>query len=148
MYVETGYLDADDGVAFRTHAEACNCFGHSYKQWYKAMARHPVDPELTIWFPKLYENVDWQNTISDDGEIIRERSRNNNPEHFKGFLAAYREGKDIFKRLIFAHERDASGAMVYRFKGLYVIDAETSIRTETVTYRRRARRVKTYERGR
>lgn len=144
MYVETGYMDADDGVAFRTHAEACNCFGHSYKQWYKAMARHPVEPELNIWFPKLYDNAEWQNTISNDGEIIKERSRHNNAEHFAGFLKAYREGKDIFKRIVFAHERDYSGTALYRFKGLYVIDAEASIRTGTVTYRRKAKRVLTY----
>jgi hypothetical protein len=144
MYVETGYMDADDEVAFRTHADACNFFGHSYKQWFRAMAKHPVDSELTIWFPKLYDNPAWQNSISDDQETICERSKHNNAEHFNGFIARYREGKDIFKRLVFAHERDSSGATMYRFKGLYVIDAEASIRTGTVTYRRKAKRVKTY----
>ena len=144
MYIETGYIDADDDVAFRTHAEACNLFGHSYKQWYRAMAKHPVDPELTIWFPKLYDDPEWQNTLSDGGETLREVSKRNNAEHFNGFLKAYREGKDIFKRIVFAHERDPSGAAMYRFKGLFVIDAEASIRSGIATYRRKAKRVKTY----
>ncbi|HKG12735.1 MAG TPA: hypothetical protein VKB12_05330 [Pyrinomonadaceae bacterium] len=144
MYVETGYMDVDDDVAFRTHAKVCNCFGHSYKQFYPGMARHPVETGLWIWFPKLYDNPEWQNSISEDEEIFYERSKNNNAEHFDGFLKAYRAEKDIFKRLVFAHERDSSGKLMYRFKGLYVIDAEESVRTGTVTYRRKAKRVKTY----
>ena len=144
MYVETGYIDANDDVAFRTHAEACNCFGHTYKQWFKAMAKHPVDPELNIWFPKLYNNPDWDNSFSDGEEILYERSKHDNAGHFDGFLNAYRREKDIFKRLVFAHERASSGALMYRFKGLYVIDAEESIRIRIVTYRRKSKRVKTY----
>lgn len=144
MYVKTGYMDADSDVAFHTHAEACNCFGYSYKQWYKAMARHPVESELTIWFPKLYDNPDWDNSFSEGEETLREVSKRNNAEHFAGFLKAYREEKDIFKRIVFAHERDSSGAFMYRFKGLYVIDAEASIRARTITYRRAAKRVTTY----
>jgi hypothetical protein len=144
MYVETGYIDADDKVAFRIQAEACNCFGHSYKQWYRGIARHPVDPELSIWFPKLYENDDWQNSISDDGDTFYEYHKYNNAEHVKGLVEAYIEGRDIFKRLVFAHERDASGVAMYRFKGLYEADVETSISSGKVTYRRKTKRVKTY----
>ncbi len=77
MHVETVYMDVDDDVAFRTHAEACNRFGHSHKQWLKGMAKHPVEPELNIWFPKLYDNPDWDNSFSDDEEILRERSKRN-----------------------------------------------------------------------
>ena len=40
MYVETGHIDVDDDVAVRTHAKACNLFGHSYKQYFPAMAKH------------------------------------------------------------------------------------------------------------
>jgi hypothetical protein len=144
MYMETGYIDADSDVAFRTHAEACNRFGHTYKQFYRGMAKHPVDPELTIWFPKLYDNPDWDNSFDKDEEILRERSKHNNAEHFDGFLKAYYEGKNIFKRIVFAHERSSSGATMYRFKGLYVIDAQASIISGIVTYRRHAKRVKTY----
>jgi hypothetical protein len=144
MYVETGHIDVDDDVAVSTHAKACNLFGHSYKQFYRGMAKHPVDSELNIWFPKLYENPDWDNYFSDGEETLHERSRRNNAEHFAGFLKAYREQKDIFKRIVFAHERDSSGALMYRFKGLYVIDAEASIRDQVVTYRRHSKRVKTY----
>jgi len=108
------------------------------------MAKHPVDPELNIWFPKLYNNPDWDNSFSDGEEILYERSKHDNAGHFDGFLNAYRREKDIFKRLVFAHERASSGALMYRFKGLYVIDAEESIRIRIVTYRRKSKRVKTY----
>jgi hypothetical protein len=70
MYKETGYIDADDNVTFYTHADACNCFGHSYQLFLRALVRHPVETEFTIWFPRLYDNVKWDNSISDDEETV------------------------------------------------------------------------------
>lgn len=72
MWIATGYVDADEDVSFDRHADACNCFGHSYKQWYRGLARHAVKPELTIWFPKFFDNSQWRNTISADEDTIYE----------------------------------------------------------------------------
>ncbi len=69
MWIATGYLDADEDIAYERHADACNCFGHSYKQWYRALARHPVIPEFTIWFPKLFENPREKFCHASRGEI-------------------------------------------------------------------------------
>ena len=52
-HIRRGYIDTKDDVAFRTTAEACNCFGHSYKTWQRGLARHAYCPDLTLWFPKL-----------------------------------------------------------------------------------------------
>jgi hypothetical protein len=139
FYIEKGYLDADENVFFLRHADACNCFGHSYKQFYKALARHAVEPELTIWFPKLLENGEWHNSISNDGETIFERRKYQNEDFIKESLSL----PENFKRLVFTKVRTTTGE-VYRFQGLYEIDAETSLRTLTITHRRKAKQVKTY----
>jgi very-short-patch-repair endonuclease len=49
-HIEKGYMDSDEDVAFYRHADACNCFGHSYVQYQPALARHAIEKELTIWF--------------------------------------------------------------------------------------------------
>lgn len=139
-YIRQGYMDADDDVAFRRQAEACNCFGHNYAQWYRAQARHAFDPTLTIWFPKLYGNKDWHNRISADEETIYERRKWDNA----AFIAEHLGRLAEYPRLVFARVRGPLGDVMYRFKGLYEVDVDESRRTMTVTYRRKATQVKTY----
>jgi very-short-patch-repair endonuclease len=139
-HLERGYMDADEDVAFYRHADACNCFGHTYKQWYPSVARHAFEQDIAIWFPKLYDNADWHNVISDDEETIYERSKRDNNTFINTFL----KRTDLFKRLVFARVRGPLGDIMYRFKGLYEVDVETSRRTSTMTHRRKAKRVKTY----
>jgi hypothetical protein len=142
MWIVDGYLDADDDPSFARHADACNLFGHSYKQWYPGLARHGVNPELTIWFPKLYSNEDWSNEISADGDTIYERRVLDNAS----FIHEYLNRPDIFKRLVFAAERKPNGSVAYHFKGLYEVDPKESLKTSTITYRRKEKRVNTYAR--
>lgn len=139
-HIERGYMDADEDVAFYRQADACNCFGHSYRGLQRALVRHAIETELTIWFPKLYDNADWHNVISDDEEIIYERRQRDNDE----FILSYLKRTDRFKRLVFARVRGPLGDIMYRFKGLYEVDVETSQQTSTITYHRKAKRVRTY----
>lgn len=139
-HIEKGYMDADEDVAFYRQADACNCFGHAYVGLQRALVRHPVEPEQTIWFPKLYDNADWHTTISDDEETIYERRKTDNDE----YIRSYQKRPDRFKRLVFARVRGPLGDVMYRFKGLYEVDIEASRLTSTITYRRKAKRVRTY----
>ena len=133
-YRETGYLAV--GTEFSTHAEACNLFGHSYKHYQPATARHPAEPDKVIWFPRFYENEEWHTWIAKDQETIYEKRKNDNGRYIFECL----DQPDMFKRLVFA----ATKPRTYEFKGLFEIDAEESRRTTTITYRRTATRVKTY----
>lgn len=76
-YINRGYIDVIDNVSFKTIKDACNCFGHNYVGYQKAGASHP-DPDTILWFPKLFPNGEWDNQISDDEEIIIERSKDIN----------------------------------------------------------------------
>jgi hypothetical protein len=84
-YIEKGYIDAKDDVAFQKIYEACNIFGHNYKGFQRGGAYHPYRDDVTLWFPKLYPNKTWKNTISADEDIIYERPANPNDveEHWK-----------------------------------------------------------------
>ena len=136
MYKATGYMNA--GAEFDTHAEVCNWFGHSFKIFRRAVAKHSAEPELVIWFPRLYENDEWETWSSDDDEIIYERKKEGNAEYVQSCLRR----RELFKRLVFPAIRPGR----YVFKGLYEIDSKNSLAESTITYRRTATRVKTYSR--
>ncbi len=139
-YIAASYMDAKDDVAFRRIYEACNCFGHSYKGYQRAMAPHGVEPGLWLWFPKLYENEGWINSISADESQIFERSKKDNPAFIRMFLDKERK----FRRLVFARVRGSLGDVMYRFRGLYEADQEASRQARTIIYDRVTTRVRTY----
>lgn len=136
MYKPNGYMNA--GAEFATHAEACNWFGHSYKQFMRAVARHPAEPDKILWFPQFIENNTWRTWSSKDEETIYEERISNNP----GYVRECLNRPDMFKRLVFAKLRPG----LYSFKGLYEIDPKLSLSTSTITYRRTANRVATCRR--
>ncbi|MDQ3684126.1 MAG: hypothetical protein M3430_00800 [Acidobacteriota bacterium] len=139
-HIERGYMDADEDVAFYRQADACNCFGRSYKGLQRSIVRHATETGLSIWFPKLYDNPGWENAISDDEETIYERSKHDKDKHLHDILSR----TDWFKRLVFARVRGSLGDVMYRFKGLYELDIESSKTTSILTYRRKTKRVRTY----
>jgi very-short-patch-repair endonuclease len=140
-YVEAGFMDASEDVAFYRHIDVIECFGRKYKGFQRALAQHPRVPDQHIWFPKLYENADWDNSISDDEMTIYERRKKNN----RGFVSEHLRTPEKHKRLVFARVRSPLGDVMYRFKGLFEADVDRTKETGTVTYQRNATRVPTYE---
>ncbi len=139
-YVEAGYMDANDDVAFLRIFEACNCFGHSYRGYQRAMTPHGVESGVWLWFPKLYENEGWNNSISADDSRILERRLEDNA----GFISMHLDREQKFRRLVFARVKGSLGDVMYRFKGLYEADVKRSREEQTILYDRVATRVKTY----
>lgn len=141
QYIKMGYIDATDDVSFRTHADACNCLGHNYRAHCSGGARHPYEPDVLIWFPKLYRNDRWENSISDDNQTIQEREMHNETYAIE-FLSNLIDSDK--KRIVFAHVIGPMGKVRYRFKGLYQLNSERTKLTGYVTYERIDTRVKTY----
>ncbi|CUW12232.1 Uncharacterised protein [Serratia grimesii] len=143
-HIKRGYIDLHDNIAFRRITDACNCFGHDYKHYQRAGAKHPHEPDILLWFPKLFENDLWNNRISEDEEIIWELSKDKHAgkveEHFQHWLD--RSSPD--KRLVFAKAKDNLGSVLYRFKGLYQIDRKNSNINDGLCWKRIAIRAKTY----
>lgn len=141
-YIERGYIDLSDDVAFDKIVSAVNCFGHNYAGWQRGGASHGIEENTIIWFPKLFPNGDWENHISDDETTIYEKNVDN--EKAKAhILKTIDDG--IHNRIVFAKVKDSFGKTKYRFKGKYVLNIEQTNFTTGLVWKRIASRVKTYK---
>jgi len=142
-YIKRGYIDIADDVAFKTIKDACNCFGHNYSGYQRAGASHP-NSDIMLWFPKLFPNGEWDNQILDDEETIIERNKDN--KKAKKHILSHIENKEKHKhqRIVFAKVKGNLGDILYRFRGLYKLDAEMSTEKEGLIWRRTTTRVETY----
>ncbi|CAA0120424.1 AbaSI family restriction endonuclease [Zhongshania aliphaticivorans] len=145
-YIKRGFVDTKDDVFFRTIKDACNCFGHSYKVYQRAGAKHP-EGEAMLWFPKLYKNDEWDNQISRDEETITEKAINDdiNVSHVGRHLDNPRKHKN--KRIVFARVRGSLGDVFYRFRGVYQLDRDQSNNDTGLVWRRVGTRAVTFEPG-
>lgn len=145
-YIDLGYMDVKDDIAFKTIKDACNCFGHNYKGYQKASAHHP-DPEIMIWFPKLYTNDDWQNEITMDEETITTKSTSTerNKEDYLGYMSNVKTGKHKHKRVVFARVKGNLGDILYRFRGLYELDTNASTEENGLVLKRTDTKVETFQ---
>jgi hypothetical protein len=139
-YIKKGYMDSNDDVAFKRIFEACNCFGHSYRAFYRGGAKHPYRDDVTLWFPKT-NSPSWINLISEVEKTIYERPKDPNQveEHMNFHISS-----DIHNRIVFLFERDLQGNWMYRFKGEYQLNVDQSRKENCLVWKRIAERVTTY----
>lgn len=140
-YINKGYISASEGVAFRTIADACNCFGHSYRGFQHATAIHPFENK-TLWFPKLYPNEGWDNKISLDENEITMKKINGNREYFEEHI---NNEEQTIEKLVFPKVRSNLGDVMYRFKGVYMTDIDESRKRGYFVFRRTNLSAKTYK---
>jgi very-short-patch-repair endonuclease len=141
-YIDKGFIDLADDCSFRTILEALKCFGVNYKGVQFVAIKHPIEEGTIIWFPKLYANEEWDNSISDDESLISEISRSPGKamKHIEKMKASpYR------RRIVFARVKGPLGDIMYRFKGLYEIDILCSARSDRLCWKRISENVRTYK---
>lgn len=143
-YIDRGYIDIKDNVAFKTIKDACNCFGHNYEGYQRAGATHP-DHNVLLWFPKLFPNGKWNNQISPDEEVITERHEDD--EIAKQHVSSHVHNKEKYKhqRIVFAKVKGNLGDVLYRFRGQYRLDLIDSNEKRGLVWRRVKTKVRTYE---
>ena len=119
-WIENGYIDVKDNVSLLNHKDVLALFGYKKGTHMRATWKIP-NTKKTVWFPKLYDNKDWANTLSDDLEKIEMK----------------RKDKNVFSKNIkleekqyitFGHYRNVLGQIVYKFLGEYHIDLDASNR--------------------
>ena len=108
-----GGLSASDDARFRTHVDVARLFGKNFKGHQRATIR--LDDAHSVWFPKLYENGDWNNEISRDGRHILMRKVSGGKFNSKGKI---KKGEKLY---VFAHHRDEFGKIYYAFKGIFEV---------------------------
>lgn len=142
-WIAQGYMDLDDDVAFSREADAANCFGKYYEGLQLGWIRHPTEPEMGIWFPKLYQNKEWRNRMSGDGKTIWEISES--PALVKQYVDKNMESGSRFgwNRIVFGHSQGWNGKL-YRFKGVFELDRAATNYEAGSVWRRVAERVRTY----
>ncbi len=143
-YINKGFIDLKDDCAFRTMVDAANCFGNDYKPMgiWTGGAKHPKEIGKHIWFPKLYKNGKWNNSISNDETEIREICEF--PETASSHIDSVLK-KGIYKRIVFARVKSPLGDIMYRFKGEYELVREKTNYVDGLMWRRISERVNTYE---
>jgi len=141
-YIERGYIDLKDDVAFRTMADAASYFGRKYEGLQKSYIRHPTEPNKRLSFPKFFENKEWNNQISDDEETITEISKipEKVNEHIDWVIA-----NNPDSRIVFAKVKSPLGDIMYRFKGEYKLDLEATDYERGLVWKRIGTCVKTYK---
>ena len=149
-------MDAKNDVKFRTIKDACNCFGYNYKGCQSGYVKHPFEKNTHLWFPLLNpdgegawagsQSVGWDNRISEDettittepiDEALNERLiqdiKDMNPD-------------SLPKRIAFVKVKDNLGFTFYRFRGVYTVSIEESLKKNVETWRRKSTWVKTENR--
>lgn len=139
-YVDLGYIDVSDNVAFERIVDAVNCFGYSYKGFQKAGIKHPFKKDTYLWFPKLYPNQSWINGLSPDEQVITERPVD--PVEAKKHLNRYLAHPEV--RIVFARVKGPLGDTMYRFKGVFKLDSSDSMNRECLVWKKIADRVQTF----
>jgi hypothetical protein len=110
--IEKGKLSISDNISFRDHLEVARLFGYNYKGHQSATIS--LDDVSDIWFPKMYPNGDWDNSLSTDGQVITMR-------HVPGGQYGGVMTSEFVRRYVitFGHVKPPSGPRCYRFLGVF-----------------------------
>ena len=132
FYIEKGYLDINENPAFRTILDASNCLGQNYKGVQRGWFKSKVYENHNLWFPKFYENADWDNKMIEDGKTIVEKCKieGRKDTHYYDLI------KVPVKRIVFPRSIDNLGFILYKFKGIFETDMERSSPENGMVYKR------------
>lgn len=148
-YIQKGSMSIDDNCAFFKMTDAASCFGKKFveKSIWKGGVLHPVEQNVIIWFPKLYPNGEWLNSISNDEDTIIEKMKLNDDnsnfkkieEHILNTISSPYQ-----TRIVLAKVKSPLGDVMYRFRGVYQLDKNKSGVEEGLIWIRVSKEVKTY----
>jgi hypothetical protein len=135
-YLNSGSIDVKDNVVLLNHKDCLKLFGyksngHFQQAWWDKGTKNL---NQAVWFPKLYPNKEWDNSLSLDSQTITEQKKING-EVVKIGLPNETRLRD---RIVFAHYKNIFGQTVYKFYGIYETDKSASNEYEHIH-----RRIKT-----
>ena len=121
-YEDVDIFNVEDQIVFKRIVDAINYFRNKSNKYqgYQSAAAETMDGKRILWFPKLFKNKDWNNSISKDEKWIEEIpiSLSKGKDHLNKILSS--ESKQ--NRIVFAKVKDNLGFINYKFKGYYQLD--------------------------
>lgn len=126
-YKDKDYFDVEDQIVFKTIKDGINYFRTPDKEYhgYQRAGAPTMDKLKLLWFPKLYPNKDWNNSLSDDENLIKTIPEKSTNLKIENYLQNILE-KGVRKRIVFARVKGSLGFVLYRFKGYYELDEKMS----------------------
>lgn len=119
VHIQKGYLDVTDNVVFLYHKDALRLFGYKGSHYQRAYWRIKGHNQA-VWFPKLYDNKPWKNSLSKNyEEIIQQKIVNGN---YEDIPLPRKEN-----RIVFGHYKNILGQTVYKFYGEYKVDWDKTV---------------------
>lgn len=129
-HIANGYIDVKDNVSFRTHRDAMKCFGYTGGHYQRASWKIK-NSESRLWFPKLYTNNMWENSLSEDSQIITMKL--DDGSNLKDWYKQNRSlknspyaGRQLHEYICFAHYSNHLGQTVYKFLGEFKVSVTES----------------------
>src|SRR5690606_13406596 len=108
----------------KQHIDVARLFGINYKGHQQATIR--LADDAVLWFPKMYENADWRNSLEDGGTTIRMKAEPN------GLYRVETKSPDARREVVtFGHVTEF-GEKFYKFLGVFERDAVASTDEEWV----------------
>lgn len=137
-HLERGYIDAREDVLLRKHIDAIELFGVSLKAHMRGGWTPPKKTGIAmVWFPRLYQNGEWDNSLSSDGSMIIEKRLGGNARYQPG-----NDGRgDDHRRAVFARREEPLIGTLYRFVGVFRFDVDASRREGGAVYYKVADRI-------
>lgn len=130
-HLRRGYIDAREDVLLRKHIDVIALFGINLKGHQSGGWRPPPSFGLAmVWFPRLYRNEKWDNSISDDGMTIVEKNLTEdgasilNPTNYE----------DNHTRAVFARKEEPLIGVLYRFVGVFRYSPKDSLKANAAIY--------------
>jgi len=130
-HIKRGYIDVKDNVVFSNHRDALRCFGYKGGHFQQAVWKIKGTSK-GVWFPKLYKNSTWNNSLSDDFKKIIMRKNDNSK-------ITARHDKQKYEWFVFAHYKDLLGQIVYKFLGEFHTSMEETSVYQLVLTRKKTR---------
>jgi uncharacterized protein YoxC len=115
IYINNGSINPEKNISFRYIRHVLRLFGYKKGNIQTGAWRIKCTDEW-VWFPKLYINVDkdgveWINKVENNLKTITMQRKIN------GVLT---ETPELLERaIVFAHQKNLLGQVVYRFMGVY-----------------------------
>ena len=143
-YSDKKIFDVNDNIVFRTIVDGINYFRTDTNKYhgYQRAGALTMDKKKLLWFPKLYPNKDWDNSISADDTLIKMIPKEtSNLKMMKYSLDQIIESHQERDRIVFAKVKGNLGFVLYRFKGYFVLNEKMSRKNGYCCYDRTATQV-------